>query len=377
MKIICLQEKLKEAFSVTERIIGKNVNLPILANILIQVEKNHIQVCSTDLELALLYSLPGKIEEEGKIAVPAKLISSFVSNLTAKKITLESKKYNVLVKTEDYKAQILGMNPEDFPIIPQIKKEFSFKVSASLLVKQLEKVVKSVGTSEIRPEITGVLFKNNANDRLILASTDSFRLSETSIPAKSIPSDLSFILPLKAVSETLRIFGNISDVDELTFSLESKNQVLIEGGAVQLISRLIDGEFPNYSVIVPQNFRFTATLPLKTLSSKIKAVSSFSARSNDLLLTFTKNKLELSARDASSGEGMAVLEIPPASFSQNAPSFEPLSIVFNWRFFLDGLESIDSDTVSIGITSEVEPARIKSPTDDPSFFYVLMPIKGS
>lgn len=371
MKILCLYEKLKEAFSITERIVGKNANLPILNTVLIESKKKHIQISSTDLELALVYSIHGKIEKEGKIAVPAKLIAGFINNLScSKKITLEAKKHNLLIKTEGFKAQILGIDAEEFPIIPQIKKTNPIKLSAQDLVKGLEKMSKSVGISGIRPEITGVLFSyDSKNNTFLLVSTDSFRLSEKKILlAKHIPADFSFILPSKTVNEIIRIFGDKKE--NLSFFTGDKNQILIEGENIQLVSRLIEGEFPNYQSIIPQKFLFEIVISRMILISKIKAISAFSSRTNDIIFTFQKNKIEISAKESGSGEGSAEM------FMENQNITEKLSIVFNWKYLLDGLESIDSDEVAFSFNSSSQPALLKPAISNPDFLYIIMPIKN-
>jgi len=374
MKIICLQEKLKEALTATEKVVGKNTNLPVLSNLLIQAEKNQIQISSTDLELALVYQIPGKIEEEGKIVLPAKLISTFINNITgSKKITLESKKYNVSIKAEDYKAQILGINPEEFPIIPRVKEQYSLSISSSVFVSGLERVVKSVGMSEVRPEITGVLFKTDTSrNMLILASTDSFRLSEQKIPLKNITQDFSFILPLKSVNEVIRVFNesNTSE-EELSLVHGEQNQTLVKGEQIELISRVIEGEFPRYQEIIPEKTTFTINVPRSLLIPKIRAMSVFSSRSHDVVLTFLENKIEISARESGAGEGKATLKLnTKSSVKKN------LSVIFNWKFLLDGLENIDTDEVVFKLNSEVQPVLLTS-AGDKNFLYILMPIKNT
>lgn len=373
MKITCLYEKLKEAFSITERIIGKNINLPILNTVLIEVTKERIQISSTDLELALVYFIHGKIEEEGKIAIPAKLIAGFINNLTySKKVLLETKKQNLLlVKTEDYKAQILGINAEEFPIIPQVKKNNPIKLSTQNFIKSLEKTSKSVGISGIRPEITGVLFSyNSKTNELLLVSTDSFRLSEKKIiPVEHISTSFCFILPLKTVNEIIRIFSDKKE--DLLFFTEDKNQILIEGENIQFISRLIEGEFPNYQDIIPKKFLFEIVISRTVLISKIRAISAFSSRTNDIVFTFQKNKIEISAKEPGAGEGSTVMSFK----NQTIP--EKISIMFNWKYILDGLESIDSDDVIFNFNSNSQPALLKPAVSNPDFLYIIMPIKNS
>ncbi len=371
MKIICLQEKLREALRITERIAGKNVNLPILSNVLIRTEKNKITISSTDLEMAITCTIPGKIEEEGKAAIPAKLISTFVHNLVgAKKITLESKKHNILLKTEHYKAQILGSDPEEFPIIPQPKKGERIPITTKEFISGLEKVVRIAGVSEMRPEITGVFLKTDSSaHHLILASTDSFRLTEKKIPLGDIKNDFSFILPSKSVNEIIRVF---SGGDEKTTLLAGdQNQVVVNNENCELVSRLIDGEFPRYDEIVPRDTSFHVSFSSSVLVPKIKAISAFSNRSNDITFDFFKDRVELAARESSSGEGATII---PFAKSIKLPG-EHLSIAFNWKFLLDGLESMGAKEVVFGINSEIQPVILTSP-EDPLQFYLVMPIKN-
>ena len=183
MQIICLQEKLKQALNITERIIGRNLTLPILNNLLLSIEDNKLRISSTNLEIGINCWLIGKIQKKGSITVPAKLISDLVNNLPNKKIELKVKNQQLELKCEKFKAVLNGLTAEDFPIIPKIKDKPIIKISGHTLKNSFSQVVEMVSFSESRPEISGVYVKFDKNT-IKLTATDSFRLAEKNFEIK-------------------------------------------------------------------------------------------------------------------------------------------------------------------------------------------------
>ncbi len=198
MKIICLQKKLNQAIIITEKIIGKSFSLPVLDNLLLTTEKNFLKISSTDLELGISIWIPIKLIKEGSISIPAKLIKEYISNLPNEKIELESKNNNLLIKCKNYKAIIKGVDPKDYPLIPQIKEGIEYlEIGIKDFINGLSMIIETTSNSETQIEISGIFinfFKNNIK----FVATDSFRLAEKSISfSQAIKKQFSIILPKK------------------------------------------------------------------------------------------------------------------------------------------------------------------------------------
>jgi len=241
MQIICLQEKLKQALNITERIIGRNLTLPILNNLLLSTEDNKLKISSTNLEIGINCWLTGKIQKKGGITVPARLISDLVNNLPNKKIELKVKDQQLELKCEKFKAVLKGLTAEDFPIIPKIKDKPIIKISGHTLKNSFSQVVEMVSFSESRPEISGVYMKFDKNT-IKLAATDSFRLAEKNIEIKNNQQikGQSIIIPQRTIQELIRILGE----KELSANKEGQEVEIILSGNQVLFD--LGGGSPGY-----------------------------------------------------------------------------------------------------------------------------------
>jgi len=364
MQIICLQENLKKILNITERIIGRNLTLPILNNILLIVEKNKLKISSTNLEIGINCWLNGKTQKEGSITVPAKLISSFVGNLPNKKITLKTKNNQLKVECEKFKSTINGLSADDFPIIPQIKDTPLIKIKGNILKNNFAQVVEMASISESKPEIMGIYMEFD-NKSIKLAATDSFRLAEKVIEINSKKLNKQFIIiPQKTIQELIRILGE-EDVD--VDIVLSHNQILFDLGNTQIISKLIDGQYPDYQQIIPDKFQTQIIINKAELINNIKIASLFSGNNNiNFSINPQKSIIEISAKSGDVGENKSQIEAKIEG--------KELNVIFNHRYFLDGLNNIFSDKVIIGLNSSAKPVVIR-PFGDISYTYVIMPIK--
>lgn len=247
MKITLNQQNLKQALSLTEKVITKNTSLPILSNVLLKTDNGILRIIATNLEIAISTSVGVKIDEVGEITVPARIFTDFINNTTDEKITLTTKNNILHVQTEHYKTQILGLDPKDFPIIPKIKNIVIASVSSKSLKTALVAVMDSVALSDTRPELSGVYFQIK-NNQIVLASTDSFRLTEVSILAKT-SEQVNIILPRTTAAELLRICGDGTSDFQIK---HADNQVSFYNNDVELVSRIIDGNYPPYKNVIPE-----------------------------------------------------------------------------------------------------------------------------
>ena len=369
MKLIILKNNIIEGLNSVERAVSTISNLPILKNLLIKTDGGRILFTCTNLEIAITQTVPGKIVEEGEITIPLSVFAPVAKNLNTERISLETKDSHVLVTTDNYEATIQAQHAKDFPIIPGVSdKDTVVKMSAGKLLEALQSVFIATQYSEIRPEISGVFFHIFDNE-ITLAATDSFRLAERVVKIEDVQTqqnDVSMIVPYKTAEELLRFLtGNAGDVELFI----EQNQVLFKTNNKQLISRLVDGVFPEYKAIIPKQIQNEVVLNREEFINAVKLTSSFSGRGNNITITIGENKkfLELSSADSSVGENHYKIPIKLKG--------EPFSIVFNWRYLLDGLKIYSSEDITLGVNAADRPAILKNPIEA-RLVYVVMPIKS-
>jgi len=375
MKISSLQENLKQGLSIVNHIAGKNVNLPILNNVLIEVIDGKIKLITTNLEIGITSYVRGKIEKEGKTTVDSKIISDYISLLPNKKIEIELSSDNLKIKSENYKTKLKYQDAEEYPLIPKVDSENYYKVNTEEFRKALSQVVFAVSTNENRLELSGVYFGLESN-KIILAATDSYRLAEKEIKAKKEGGEENkkIIIPAKTLQEIIRILSSIKENSENKDTNEmliyfSDNQVLFKIGATELVSRLIEGQYPDYKQIIPGNSKTTAIINKNELIKAVKASALFSKTGiNDVSLDFPggKNQTVLTAESGQTGE--SVVEINSSVVGDDN------GVVVNYRYLLDGLNSIDSENIKIEMIDNNTPCILKPEKDDDQI-YIIMPIK--
>jgi DNA polymerase-3 subunit beta len=374
MKIEILKENFKNGLGITERIVGKNLSLPILDNVLISAEDNFLSLSSTDLETAIKLWILTKIIKKGKVVVPVKFLSSFISLLPNEKIILEEKNQGLYIECKSFKNKVQGFNPEEFPLIPEFENSEYLEVDNKKLCEGLSQVVDVASPSQSRPEISGIYFIFSKNSIKIVA-TDSFRLAEKNIILeKPVKRDISFILPQKPAREIMNILEEKEGKLKIYFL---PNQTMFEFGMqevahpqIQIISRLIEGEYPNYEEIIPKKFKTHIILKRDEFLSQVKAASLFSGKINEIKIKADpqSKEVQISAQDPDIGQSQSSI---PAKIEG-----ELIEASFNHKFLIDGLLNIKSSEVIFDLSKEEGPCVLK-PVGDISYIYVVMPIKST
>ncbi|MFH1233685.1 MAG: DNA polymerase III subunit beta [Patescibacteria group bacterium] len=380
MKIFSLQENLKQGLFIVGHIAGKNVNLPILNNIMIKVSEGNIKMLATNLEIGIITTVRGKVEEEGSFTADSKIISECVNLLPNKKVGIELKDNNLLIDSDNYQVKIKGQSAEDFPLIPEVNKENYYSAQIEEFKKAVSQVVFAVSLSESKPELSGVAFSFN-NNTLVLAATDSYRLAEKKIKIKNNNNkennneERKIIVPTKTLQELSRILSGVQTdlVDEADKEIKfyiSDNQILFTYGLTELISRLIEGQYPDYQQIIPVMSKTQAIINRAELIRATKLASLFSKTDiNDINLDFPKekNQLVISAVSGQTGENVTNLEAKVSG--------EDNGIVVNCRYLLDGLSNIEGEMVKLEIVDNNTPCVVRAEKNADDYLYIIMPIK--
>lgn len=377
MKISVTRDNLHQGLSITSHLMTKNVNLPILQNVLVKAEGGTIRFTATNLEMAVNCAVRGKVDEPGEYTIPSKLFFDYVSLLPNETIHLHAGDQSVNVECGTHKTKINGLISSEFPLVPQIHGELSVQIPVEDFKRALSQVLFAVATNESRPELTGVAFQFSSHDgegRLTLASTDSYRLAEATIPVVSpVADEHSLVVPAKTLSEVNRILSVFRDDVELPSSLTmsvSGSQVVFIYGPVELISRTIDEQYPDYRQIIPTQFHTKTIIDREDFIKAVKTASLFSKTGLfDVSLGFDPQmkQLSISATDATRGTNTSQCG---ADVSGQANT-----VTVNYRYLLDGLQAISSDQVVFEMIDPGNPCLLTPKGTTEGYRYIIMPIK--
>jgi DNA polymerase-3 subunit beta len=370
MKFIALKSNIKEAISIVEKASGDNINLPILKNVLIKTMDGGICFVTTNLEIAITHNVSGKVIENGEITIPIGLLSDIISNIQSDRLNFEKKGENLEVKTDNYSAVLHGLSSEDFPITPKIKNtKTNLEIKGVLLKEAIQQVMAASQFSDLRPELNSILFDFSI-ETLKCAATDGFRLAEKTIQAALFSvqemDPFRILIPLKTNQEILRIIKD----EDLVRIFHDENQVLFKTDSSELISRILEGSFPDYSQLISSTFTAEIAVNREEFLNAIKLAGVFGQKNSEVRIKIHDNKkvIEINSADQSLGENNYLL---PAKIKGDATE-----VFFNWRYLANALRAVKTEDVFIGLGEEVNPALIKSTTDN-SYFYILKPIMKS
>ncbi len=363
MKLECKIEDLKNGISQAERIVGKNLTLPILNSILIIAHKNFLVLRSTNLSIGVEVQIPAKVEKEGTAAVTGSVLHNIFSNFSQNEnASIEGVDGNLVVTTKKSKIKLKGQPHDDFPTIPRVN-GINFEIESKKIIDGIKSVYYSSLVSDIKPEISSVYIYTK-DDTMVFVATDSFRLAEKKIKVKNFPEIPGILIPYKNISEILRIFGDFKGNIKASFS---KNAISLSSDTIYLTSRMIDGIFPDYNQIIPKEFNTTVTVLKQDLLNALKISNIFSDKFNQVNLKVSpKDKIfELSSNNNDIGENKTLLDA--------AITGEPVELGFNYKYFLDCFQSIMTDSISIKFSSASKPIVV-TPVSDTSFMYLIMPM---
>lgn len=368
MKIQILQENLAKGLTIASRTVSTKAQLPILANILLEAKNSGFFVSATNLEMGVNLNLGAKIEKEGKITIPARVFTEVVSSLPAGKIDLEVEGSLLKIFTSNYQATFNGIPAEEFPRLPTYKEEELISLPADKLLEAIDKVAFAAATDDTRPVLTGVMFKIEGKS-LSLVATDGYRLSLKNIGlSQNVEKNVSLLLPAKSLIEVGRVISEGRKEKEIKIGFtEDQNQVVFIFSEMELFTRLIDGDFPDYQKIIPVDFKTKISVDKESLAREVKVVSIFARESANILkIKYNKDFLEMSANSPQVGENKSTLEAKVEG--------EEGEIAFNFRFLQSFLGVVEEGEVTLEFSGSLSPGVFRS-TKDESFLHIIMPIR--
>ena len=366
MKIICTQENLKAGLATVGRIVSSTNTLPILNNLLLKTESGLLKISATNLEIAITTNVRCKIEEEGGVTVVGKTLNDLINNLPNKNISLQTNQNELFVEADNYHTKIKTLPTEEFPLIPVVEKGVSLVLDSQELKTAIDQVFFAASTNQTQPEISGVLFARD-NEGLRLVATDRYRLAERKLALTDSKLETQeVIMPQKTIVELSRIIGNQKGNVEITFS---ETQAAISFNETQIISRLVDGQYPDYRQIIPNNFVTTVVTEKIPLTNALRTAAVFSQSNNSVKVEFFEGKQELVLTAESAELGKSSVELPSKITGKDA------SLVLNYHYLLDALASIDSKNVVVKIIDDSSPSLVV-PEDNGTYVYLVMPIKS-
>lgn len=377
MKLSCTKENLHQGLSMVSHISVKNVNLPILNNVLLRTDAGGLKLISTNLEIAITCFLRARLEQQGEYTVPSKLFYDFVSLLPNERVDIDLHDDGLSVVCGSAKTKIHGISPAEFPLVPPVTGRATHSIPVDIFRNALSRVLFATATNESRPELTGVLFSFSeaGDDRgVVLAATDSYRLAEA-YQKVTVAGNANLIIPQRTLVELSRMFSVFKDDVEAPKDvlLEiADNQVVFRYGPVELISRTIEGNYPDYRQIIPKSVKTEVILAKSELVQAIKSTSLFSKTGlYDIHLSIDpqKNEVSLSASDTARGANTVAVSAK-ISGDKN-------EITLNYRYLLDGLNAMSGEEVKLKMVDGANPCLVTPVLEMPNerYLYIVMPIR--
>ncbi len=365
MKIICTQENLKNGLTMVSRIISSSNTLPILNNVLLKTDQGQLQILATNLEIGITTTVRCKVEQEGSVCLPAKTLTDLINNLPNENVTLQDGENGVVVTTQNYKTVLKSLPSEEFPIIPTIEKQGSVVLPAQEFKRAIDQVSFSASNSETQPEVSGVLFKLNGSEGR-LAATDRYRLAEKVISLPKSGPEKSIIIPHKSINELSRIIGGLDGDIELVLA---DNQLAAFFRETHLVTRLIDGQYPDYRQIIPASFSTAIITDRAALVNALKATGIFSYTTHSVSLAYDSGNQQIRISASSHDVGESVVEVPAQIDGPEG------TVLLNYRYVLDVLQAVASEQVVIKVVNDTAPV-VFAPQGQQDYLYLVMPIKS-
>jgi DNA polymerase-3 subunit beta len=362
LRITVSKDDLASRLALVARGVSTRTAVLVLGGIQLRAEAGRLHLAATDMELSLRTSLEASVDGEGTTVVPGRLLLDISRSLPDSEVTIEHRPEEaaVIITSGTANYRLHTYSAEDFPRLPDVESAPLHTVDRDVLVETVARVGRSASRDESRPVLTGILVRFEPG-KVVMAATDSYRLAVKETPVTAALPDLEAIIPARALQELARIAGG---ADELQLGLLD-NHVVFGAEGTWLTTRRIDGQFPNYRQLLPEQFEHEVLLPREEALEVVRRVSLMAQRNSPLRLRFAEGELTVSAVTQDVGEARESLPAPYTG--------EPMEIGFNAEFLRDGLDSVDSESIKFKLISPLRPAVLEGESDD--YVYLIMPIR--
>ena len=370
MKLSVMQENLARGLSVVSRAVSSRSTLPVLGNVLLRTEDAGLKLTATNLEIGITCWIPGRIETEGAITIPARLLTDLVGTLPgAEKVELELLSADTLhIRCGRFATHVKGIDADEFPTVQTAGDRPTTRIAQKVLRRALAEVTFAAASDEARPILTGVLAKFEGN-RLTLAAADNYRIAVRTIEILDAVEPASVVIPARSLHELERLLADVDDPVELILAT-ARNQVLFRLDGIDLVSRLIDGQFPNYQQVIPASSATKAELDREELLRAVRPAA--------LIASSSANIVKLTV----GGEGAGVTVTAAAEVGDYTGDVEATvegdgtTIAFNARYLADVLGNVAADRFTLELNGPLSPGVFR-PVGDPAYIHVVMPVRTS
>ncbi len=366
MKLSCAQADFTSALALVNRAVSPNNTLPVLNNILLKAEGKKLFLSATNLEIAISASFDAEVENEGTLTVPAKVLSSYIALINDKEVNLSVVGGNtLLVQTKGSRTNVKGIASEEFPLLPKLDKPDVFHFPTKMILAALDQVAFAASTNISRPVLTG-LFWQLVGQTMKLAATDSYRLSEKTMTlTKDQNLDISFIVPSKTAQELAKILS-MTTAEEFEVRV-GKGQVLFVVDGIELMSRLIEGNFPDYEKILPKETKTKVSLFTEEFVLGLKKVSVIvRENNNNVRIKVQNDSLQISSDETQVGQGVTDV---PASVTGDG-----METALNVQYLLDVLSHLNDKEVHLSLNDGLSPVMV-TPASSADYLHIIMPLK--
>ena len=365
MKIEVLQEQLIKGLAVIERAVATRAQLPVLSHFLMEAKNEGLVLSATDLEIGVRVLVVAKVIEPGIVVIPAKMFSEFLSSLSPGKVEIKLEKETLVIVANTYSAKFQTIAAEEFPKLPEVKGESELgKLETKDLVRGVERVIFACARDSLRPVLTGGLWEIGKG-KLRLVATDGFRLGIEEVMIEGAEKELSILVPARVVAEVVRL---ATEGQIVVGHLPTTNQIYFKIGDTLVVSQLLEGNFPDYTKIIPKEFTSELTVAKDELLQAVRTTHIFARDNSNMVKWYVgEGKLKLVAVSPERGECNAEIPIHLTG--------EPGEIIFNAKFVLDYLGVVAGEKVWLGMGGKLAPGMFRDPGQK-SGQYVVMPINA-
>jgi len=372
MKFTCSTKDIASAVSAASKVVNAHSTVPILSNVLLSAEDGAIRVRATDLEVTLEHQFPGEIQETGSVTVPARLFSGYLGNLPAGIMELNGTATRASVKCQKSNYDFHALPADEYPPLPSSQKGRSFTVDGKRFREGINATIFAASSEEARGAVLmGTLLEIGPDD-LTMVATDGYRLAKWQMPLSRGSQEegtVKYIVPSRALAEVARNLGSAESV-EVTALGPAGNQLSFSGQHTSIVVRLVDGQYPNYTQVIPAQFDRSLTINSSALIAGLRRAELVAGdRASMVKVNVSGSQLIITANSDTTGNAYEELEVEQTG--------EDLTIAFNARYLIEILTHLDSPQIKMEFLGPLSPAAIRpgDQAEGVTQMYVLMPLR--